>query len=73
MDELVSDEHHFISLEYDEREKNDSKVTLHKEQALLKDGLAIPNIKIRKVSRKNGNERYNGVVVVQLQFYASLN
>jgi hypothetical protein len=44
------------TLEYDEREKNDSKVTLHKLQALLKDGLAIPNIKIRKVSRKNEKE-----------------
>jgi hypothetical protein len=50
-----------IYLEYDEREKHDSNVTLHKVQALFKDGLAIPNIKIRKVSRKNGNERYNGV------------
>ena len=54
------------NLEYDEREKHDSNVTLHKVQALFKDGLAIPNIKIRKVSHKNGNERYNGVVVVQL-------
>lgn len=54
------------NLEYDEREKNDSNVTLHKVQELFRDGLTIPNIKIRKVSRKNGNERYNGVVVVQL-------
>jgi hypothetical protein len=54
------------NLEYDEREKHDSNVTLHKVQALFKDGLAILNIKIRKVSRKNGNERYNGVVVVPL-------
>lgn len=54
------------NLEYDEREKNDSNIALHKVQAFFKDGLAIPNIKIRKVSHKNGNERYNGVVVVQL-------
>ena len=32
-------------------------------QALFKDGLAIPNSKIRKVSRNNGNERYNRVDV----------
>jgi hypothetical protein len=54
------------NLEYDEREKYDSNATLHKVQALLKDGLAIPNIKIRKASHKNGSDRYNGVVVVRL-------
>ena len=54
------------NLEYEEREKNDSYVTLHNVQALFKDGQAIPNIKIRKVSRKNGNQRYNRVDVVQL-------
>ena len=54
------------NLEYDEREKHDSNVTLHNVQALFKDGVAIPNINIRKASRKNGRGRYNGVDVAFL-------
>jgi hypothetical protein len=40
------------NLEYDEREKNDSNVTLHKVQALFKDGLAIPNIRSGKLAAR---------------------
>ncbi|CAC5399804.1 unnamed protein product [Mytilus coruscus] len=40
---------------------------MNKVQTLFRDGLSIPNVKIQKVTRKNGNERYNGVVVVQLE------
>ncbi|CAC5417717.1 unnamed protein product [Mytilus coruscus] len=55
------------NLAYDEREKENAEVTLNKVQTLFRDGLSIPNVKIKKVTRKNGNERYNEVVVVQLE------
>ena len=55
------------NLAYDEREKDSAKVAMNKVQTLFRDGLSIPNVKIQKVTRKNGNERYNGVVVVQLE------
>ncbi|CAC5395184.1 unnamed protein product [Mytilus coruscus] len=55
------------NLAYDEKEKDSAEVTMNKVQTLFRDGLSIPNVKIQKVTRKNGNERYNGVVVVQLE------
>ncbi|CAC5390642.1 unnamed protein product [Mytilus coruscus] len=46
------------NLAFEEREKENSEVTLNKVQTFFRDGLSIPNIKIKKV--KNGKERYNG-------------
>lgn len=54
------------NLPYDEREKDNKEITKNVVQALFKDGLALTNVDIKSVARKQGNERSPGVVIVEL-------
>jgi len=54
------------NLRYDEREKDNSEVTKNLVQSMFRHGLSLPDIDIQSVSRKGGNDRYTGVVVVEL-------
>ncbi len=54
------------NLQCDVRENDDNQVTVHKVQALFKDGLEIPNVKVKSVCRKQGRENQNGIVIVEL-------
>lgn len=54
------------NLEYDAREKDDNQITVHKVQALFRDGMAIPDVKIKSASRKQGRENHNGIIIVEL-------
>ena len=55
------------NLEYDAREKDENQVTLNKVQCLFKDGMTIPDVKIKSVARKGGNENRHGIIVVELE------
>ncbi|VDI22230.1 Hypothetical predicted protein [Mytilus galloprovincialis] len=54
------------NLEYDAREKDDIQITVHKVQALFRDGMTIPDVKIKSTSRKHGRENHNGIIIVEL-------
>lgn len=55
------------NLHYDVREKDENQVTGHKVQALFKDGIEIPDVKIKSVCRKQGREHQRGIVIVELE------
>jgi hypothetical protein len=54
------------NLRYDERADN-NEVTNNLVLSMLKDGLSLPDIDIQSVHRNGGNDRYSGVVVVELR------
>ena len=51
---------------YDERADN-NEVTTNLVQSMFRYGLSLPDIDIQSVHRNGGNDRYSGVVVVELR------
>jgi hypothetical protein len=54
------------NLRYDERADN-NEVTNNLVLSMFKDGLSLPDIDMQSVHRNGDNDRYSGVVVVELR------
>lgn len=54
------------NLDFDENEKNNDIITTNKVQAMLKDGLALSNVVLKSVTRKESKGRAPGLVIVEV-------
>ncbi|CAC5399360.1 unnamed protein product [Mytilus coruscus] len=55
------------NLKYDESEKDSNQVTINKIHELFKDGLALANIQVESVTRKESKGQYPGVVICEIK------
>lgn len=55
------------NLKYDESEKDNNQVTINKIHELFKDGLALANIQVESVTRKESKGQYPGVVICEIK------
>ncbi|CAC5404796.1 unnamed protein product [Mytilus coruscus] len=54
------------NLRYDEREKYNAEITKNLVQTLFRDGLALLDINIKSVCKKNGTDKGPGMIIVEL-------
>lgn len=54
------------NLDFDAQEEENNQVTINKVQSLFKDGLGIPDVKIKSAERKMGKGNSCGIILVEI-------
>ncbi|XP_071167347.1 fibronectin-binding protein PlpA-like [Mytilus edulis] len=64
-EEITKNKFVIKNLKYDEREKTETSLTLHKVQCLIKDCLGLKNVTLKSVVRKESRGQYPGIILAE--------